>query len=207
MWSLQGCVAGIFGVKSTECRQRRRDSESGRSRKSKRSSEVSLVREREFGPESLSCWRHCRRFLETFSLSTHTEDRCPLDQQKSLSERRRAQPLHLSGLRVRRESLKLAVRRSPSSRRRRPSLDTSSSLHATPSSTHSAADKREPEDKRDVNIRFQPLGSSWSVNNSFLPKPDWVRANPQHVQACLWKAMGARVSADLIILIAFLTII
>lgn len=47
-------------------------------------------------------------------------------------------------LRVRRQSLKLAVRRSPSSRRRRPSLDTSSSLHATPSSTHSAADKREP---------------------------------------------------------------
>lgn len=46
-------------------------------------------------------------------------------------------------LRVRRETLKLAVRRSPSLRRRRPSLDTSSSLHATPSSTHSAADKRE----------------------------------------------------------------
>lgn len=163
MWIPQDCSAGIIVLKFPKYWQHRRDSEAGWSRQS-------------------NCRRHGRTFLETFSLSMHIRDWCWLGPQEKSAAATSVR------LRVWHKLVKLAVRHSPSSRRRRLSLSTSSSLHAAPSSTHSTADKGEREDKRDVSIWFQPLCSSWSMNNSFLPKPDWGRANAQHVQARLGKA-------------------
>lgn len=150
----------------------------GRSRESNRSSDVWLVRQQE------SAWNLCELLKTRWDIFgngiVYRGSMPTWLTEIPVGEERRGAATSVQSL-VRQQEADLAARRSCSSRRHCPSLDTSSSLHTAPSSTHSVADKGEPEDKGDVNIRFRPLGSSWSMNDSFLRKPDWGRANPQHV--------------------------